>query len=101
MLDADVALEQRVPGVRDIAGGENAGEGGSQLLVDDDSVLNLRARCSGQVDFRGYADADHGEVAVDYPTTGRANPFDGALAFERLHAITEDQLEACRACTSR
>src|SRR5205823_4695810 len=84
----------RIPRVRDVAGGEHVRNRGPKLLVDENAVIDLEAGVAGQVGARRDADPHDGEVAVDRAGAGRAHARDHAVAFERLHALAEQQLDA-------
>jgi hypothetical protein len=53
VLDANPATVERVPGVRDVARGEDSGDASLDALVDDDAVGNLDTGRLGQRRPRG------------------------------------------------
>jgi hypothetical protein len=55
--------------------------------------VDLRASGGGQIHPRNDADPDHGEVAVDHLSAGRANPLQHAIALQRFDAVARHQLD--------
>ena len=77
MLDAHSLAVERMVGVGDVAGGEHAGRGGPQVLVDQDPVVDLQAGVGSEPSPRLHADADDDEVALDDTTVAGAHALDG------------------------
>ena len=83
----------RVPG--DVADRVHVRERGAEPLVDDDSVLDVRAGVLRQLDVRHDADADDREEALDRPAVRRPRPGQQAsVARELLELGLEQDLDA-------
>src|ERR1019366_4723767 len=94
MLDPDPFTEERMPRPCDIDGGEHARRRGLKLFVDENAVVYLKPRLLGQLDSRHDPDSHDREVAFEHPAAGGAHARDRAVAFEALHAVAEQQLDA-------
>jgi hypothetical protein len=66
VLDAELAAQQRVVGVGDVACGEDVVVGGAQVLVGEDAVVDVEPAGSGQFDVGGDADADDDDVGGQF-----------------------------------
>ena len=93
MLDADVALEDRVVVVRHVAGRVDPVDVGAAVLVHQDAVVELHVRPHQQIDVRLDPEAHHDEVTLDGPPLGGHHALHTPSALERGHAILEDQLD--------
>ena len=78
VLDADPLAVEGVVGVGDVAGGEDAGRAGLQVLVDEDPVVDGEAGLRGELGARLHADADDDEVAVERAPVAGADALDRA-----------------------
>ena len=65
MLDANVSTQARTVCLGDVTRGEDVRIGRTQVLVDDDSVVDLEAGRCGQLGARGDADANDDHIGVD------------------------------------
>ena len=65
MLDPPLAVVEGVEEVGDVAGGVHVGHVGLESLVDDDAVVDARARCPRESRVRCDADTDDGELGFD------------------------------------
>ena len=86
----------RVPG--NVADRVHVRERGPEALVDDDSVLDVRAGVLRQLDVRYHADADDREEALERPAVRRPCPRqEASVALELLELGLEQDLEfVCR-----
>ena len=91
MLHADPAAEQRVEGVRHVAGGEDVRVGGAQGLVGQHAAGDGQAGPGGQAVVRGGADAHDQHVGRDFGAAGgddhAGTELDRLLAEPELHAV--------------
>ena len=65
VLDADQLARSPIGPAGRVAGGEDAGRGGLEILADDDSLLDGEAGRLRQGRRRPHADADDDEVRVE------------------------------------
>jgi hypothetical protein len=72
----------------------DVGQGGTAVLVDEHSVVDLRARRREQLGIGLDADARHHEIAREHPALLRAHALHAALALEGGDGILEHQLHA-------
>jgi hypothetical protein len=82
VLDPDSPLEDWMPRVGDVAGGEHICNRGAQVLVHDDAVVDLEPRRLRELDPRRHAHPDHGEVALDRLAGSGAHAPDRGVALE-------------------
>jgi hypothetical protein len=96
VLDANVSTQARTICLRDVAGGEDVRIGRAQMLVDDDSVVDLEAGLCSELGTRGDADANDDHVGVDLgavtqPDAGRramsAGQFDRRGPVAQIHTM--------------
>ena len=103
VLDADPLAVEGVVGVGDVAGGEDAGRAGLQVLVDEDAVVDGEPGLGGELGARLHADADDHEVALELASVAGADALDRRVALEGLDAGPEQHLHAVveRGCRGR
>ncbi len=94
MLHANLPCEERVPGVGDVAGSEDAGQARREHLVDHDSVLDRRPCGLRKADSRNDANTDDDEIARDRLVIARPDALHCALAFKRVDACPGAQLDS-------
>ena len=93
MLDAQSA-ERRMELVGDVAGSEDAGCARLQPFVDEDAVVDVKPRSSGEEGARRGADADHDGVAIDRSPVVQADPLHTVGALERRDGRAEQHLDS-------
>ena len=94
VLDAHALAVEGMVGVGDVAGGEHAGRGGPEVLVDQDPVVDHQARVGSEPSPRLHADADDDEVALDDATVAGAHALDGPVALEGLDVCLHQHRDA-------
>src|SRR5581483_3992996 len=62
MLDPQTVPAMRIGPPRNVAGGEDAGNTGFQILVDYDAAVDFQPGALGQLQPRPHPDADHDQV---------------------------------------
>ena len=94
MLDPQPPAVERVGGVGDITGGEDARHAGLQPLIREDAVLDRESRRSRRAPVRGaHADADDDAWALDDRAVAGENALDRALALEALDRRLGQELD--------
>lgn len=93
--------EQRMAGVGDIAGGEDALLLGLEVLVREQAVVDHDLRVLGQSGARGRADPRDNEVAIDHPPVGGAHTLDPIVSLECFDAGAQEHLDAVVGVDSR
>ena len=86
--------EQRMAGVGDVAGGEDALGGGLEVLVGEQAVVDHDRRVGGQRGSRCRSDPRDDEVAVDHAPVRGAHALHPPVAFERLDPGAEEDFDA-------
>ena len=86
--------ETGVPSGGHVAGGEDPGNAGLEVLVDLDAVADADSRRLGEFHPGDGADADDDEVSLDDPPVGRTHPLGGVVADDRFDAGAQVQVDA-------